>query len=136
MANQGPISWKTGVGLNHVGAYQVSGRPFASGSITSATAYGVIFPTVTRWVQITNNDDAPLKAGFSALGVAGNNYFTVPASSSAGGPGVSPVFELKITQLWLNAPTNVDVVAGLTNIEGKRTATGDGQSWSGSAGVG
>jgi len=28
-------SWNLEAGLNHVGAYQVSGRPFASGSINA-----------------------------------------------------------------------------------------------------
>ena len=41
------ISWKTDVGINHVGAYQVSGRPFATGSIDASAAVKIQFPKVT-----------------------------------------------------------------------------------------
>ena len=51
-------SYQANVGLNHTPAYQVSGQPFASGSIdgTTGTAVRIQFPYVTRWVQITNHD--------------------------------------------------------------------------------
>ena len=51
-------SWQMEVGLNHVPAYQVSGQPFASGSINAiatATATKISFPYVTRWIYVTNN---------------------------------------------------------------------------------
>jgi hypothetical protein len=140
MANQTPISWKTSVGLNHVGAFQVSGRPFASGSVAAPVARPVIFPTVTKWVQVINHGNTPVKVGFSQKGVTntggGTNYFTVPASGSVSGPGSSPVLDVKISQLWISGSTSVDVVAGLTNIDAYKTNTDTGASWSGSAGVG
>ena len=39
MANY-PVSWKMDVGVNHVPAYQVSGRPFASGNIDAQAPSG------------------------------------------------------------------------------------------------
>lgn len=79
-------------GLNHVGAYQVSGKPFATGSITQAlnNAYCVKFPYLTRWIWISNHGtDQVLRVGFSEGGVngadavggnngAGNYYFRIP----------------------------------------------------------
>ncbi len=128
-------SYQANVGLNHTPAYQVSGQPYATSSIDATTAVSVSFPYVSRWFQVTNKSGAPLKVGFSAFGVAGTNYFTVNASSSAG-YGVSDIYELKITELHLLGSDDVDVVAGLTSIPGARTTTSTGTSWSGSAGVG
>ncbi|MAF42908.1 MAG: hypothetical protein CMI54_01890 [Parcubacteria group bacterium] len=137
-------SWKMDVGINHVGAYQVSGKPYAQADVDASSAVTVSFPYVTKWVQVTNKTVTPLKVGFSALGIAGTaqvgpakSYFTVDASSSAGGYGVSEIFEMKVSQLFLLGGDGVDVVAGLTNILPERTLMGAGLlSWSGSVGVG
>ena len=131
--------WAVQPGLNNVGSYQVSGEPWALSGIDAGDATKVAFSYLTRWIQVTNNDGAPLRVGFSEIGVSGSNYFTCPGSSSLG-PGQTPVLELKVQQIWLYSPANpssdVDVVAGLTGIAGVRCATDDGPSWSGSAGVG
>ncbi len=63
------ISWKTDVGINHVGAYQVSGRPFATGSINASTAVKVEFPKVTRWIYVVNHGGAVCRLGFSQAGL-------------------------------------------------------------------
>ena len=47
-------SYRADVGLNHVPAYQVSGRPFATGSVDVTTATKVDFPYLTRWFQSLN----------------------------------------------------------------------------------
>ena len=76
------------VGLQKVGSYQVSGKPFASGSIDASTAVSIAFPSVTRWVQVINNDDKACRVGFSTDGVTehgGVNFFTVAASGSSHG---------------------------------------------------
>ena len=132
-------SWQMEVGLNHVPAYQVSGQPFASGSINAiatATATKISFPYVTRWIYVTNNSTtATCKVGFSELGLAGTNYFTV-------GKGVTSIpvtterFELKVSELWITGSGDVDIVAGLTSVPTSRTTTSAGTSWSGSSGVG
>jgi hypothetical protein len=129
-------------GLMNVGSYQVSGKPFVSGGIDTDSAapapIEVSFPKVTRWVIIKNNDSLPLKVGFSALGLAGTNYFTVHSGS------VSPRLELKLTSVFLTGSTDVDVIAGLTyigpeainNASVSPSATAIGSNWTGSAGVG
>ena len=150
-------------GLNHVGAYEVSGKPFASGSCTapaSGSATGttpptqkISFPNVTRWVKIqvsgAKGDAAAqqLRVGFSAEGLndttrgdvaankddIGGNYFLANSSES-------PVLELKVSELHFmsNGASGItfDVVAGLTSILQSSTSTLSGSSWSGSAGVG
>jgi len=94
-------SWKLAPGVNHVGAYQVSGRPFASASCLAPASGGaggsaitlrVQFPQVTRWFQIIPSGAATvphsLRVGFSKHGVSdppaaggaadglrGGNYF-------------------------------------------------------------
>jgi len=136
MANWNP-SWETHVGINHVGAYQVSGQPFVSGGISPGTAEKVEFPYVTRWVVINNHSTtigADVKVGYSENGVKGTNYFTVLSGTS------SPRLELKVSEIWFadgSAPCNgVEISAGLTSILPVRTSGSTGPSWSGSAGVG
>jgi len=126
------------VGLGNVGSYQVSGKPWASGSLDATRGLKLEFPTVTRWVQV-NNGATALNVGFSASGVGNNtNYLTVPANSTLG-----PV-ELKVTELHLSGGTAdaVSVMAGLTfipvesiNNTGVSTISPNA-NWSGSAGVG
>ena len=135
------VSWKMDVGINAVGAYQVSGRPFASGSINCLTATKVSFPYVTRWIYIQNNDGAnAVKVGFSELGIEGPpavNFFQVGKQLASEEPGTSPVLELKVSEIWLSGSVAVNVVAGLTSILPQRTSMGAGlPSWSGSVGVG
>jgi len=130
------VSWKMDVGINHAPAYQVSGRPFASGGIDATTATKVSFPYVTRWVYIVNRTGEDVKVGFSELGVEGTNYFIVSRKNSDA-RFASARLELKVSELWLSGSALVDVCAGLTSIPTNRTSMGDGlPSWSGSAGVG
>jgi hypothetical protein len=134
-------SWEMEVGLNNVPSYQVSGQPFVTGGIDcSAGPVKITFPSVTRWVMVANNVitlGVDVKVGFSEAGVSGDYYFTVP--NRGGAPGLYPTtgpLELKVSELWITGSTDVDVMAGLTSIPPERTATSDGPSWSGSAGVG
>ncbi len=133
-------SWHMEVGLNHVPAYQVSGVPYASGSIDAKvgdSAVEISFPHVTRWVEIINNDvTASCKVGFSANGIAAKQYFTVGEAPAANQPNNSGRLELKVSKLFLTGSTNIDIVAGLTTIPASRTTTNFGPSWSGSSGVG
>jgi len=133
-------SWEMEVGLNNVPSYQASGQPYASGNINARTGGPILvqFPYVTRWVTICNkDDDNALRVGFSAAGVMGSNYFTVPKlDGSPGQLGHTSPLELKVSQIWLSGSNNVDIVAGLTSIKVDRTKTTAGPSWSGSVGVG
>jgi len=133
------------VGLNNVGSYQVSARPFASGNIAVAHAMKVDFPMVTQYFEVINHGPGTIRVGFSQVGVSGSNYFSVPSASAGAGAGTSGIQRMKVSQLWLycgtagagdGAVSSVDVVAGLTCIDRKKTAGRLGPSWSGSAGVG
>ena len=144
-------------GLNHVGAYQVSGKPYASGSCvapTSGAASGkptsqkIAFSGVTRWVRIgvSGSDTTSLRVAFSREGLADPGTFSEGGPVNFGGnyflarAGDSPVLELKVSELHFmsNGASTVtfDVVAGLTNIQTGSVATLTGSSWSGSLGVG
>jgi hypothetical protein len=128
------------VGLNNVGSYQVSGRPFASGNITVNHAMKVDFPMVSQYFEVINRGSGSVRVGFSQVGVSGSNYFVV-SGSSLRQHGHSGTQRLKVSQIWLYADTpgtagKVDVAAGLTCIDRKKTAGRLGPSWSGSAGVG
>ena len=162
-------------GLNHVGAYQVSGKPFASGSITTAqnTPRCIKFPYLTRWVWISNHGtDQVLRVGFSEGGVkgadaidgnageSGNYFFRIPPKKTSD-PGAqlqgdtttvddvklrtttdqsmmmsSVRLEIKVSEIWIVGSSNVDVVAGLTNIPVTAVANENGRNWTGSVGVG
>ena len=146
MANNFTTSWQMNVGINHTPAYQVSGRPFASGGINAQYAHKIEFPFVTRWVVITNKSVAGgtgVRVGYSEAGVSGSNYFVVPSGSA------SERLEVKVSEIWLYGcaangsvadgsayTTNVDVSAGMTSILPKFASGSGGPSWSGSSGVG
>ena len=137
----GAKGWITGVGVNHVGAYQVSGIPFASASIDATVTNGheISFPFLTRWVQVVNRGTADCRVGFSQNGVvAGSNYFTVAKADNDanGSTGNSVRLELKVASIHLSGSNAIDVVAGLTNIDGVRVSGSTGPNWSGSVGVG
>ncbi len=132
MANHNPAGFPVQVGINNVGSYQVSGRPWATGSVEANTAIEVSFPYVTRWFQIINKAGSPLKVAFSheGLDVAGTGSeafnFTVDASGS-NGYGKSERFEMKVSSIWClrsgatHGRNPFDVVAGLTSIDARRT---------------
>jgi len=131
----GPSAFRYRSGLGHTPAYVVSGKPFAMGGLSGSVT--VLFPAVTRWVRIINQappGDGDLKCAFSANGLTGDNYFTLPDRSSGGsrtGHNIAS-FELKVTEMYFEGSPNFDVVAGLTNISVDEIP----QNWSGSSGVG
>lgn len=132
-------------GLNNVGSYQVSGAPFATGSLTvpasGSTPLKIQFPYVTQWISIVNVNSKHIRVGFSENGVKnGNyNYFLVHEDNHP----TWNMYNLKLTELYLLSDTNqsindVSVVAGLTNIPTARVdnIAPSGSNWSGSIGVG
>ena len=135
---------KYSTGLSNVGSYQASGVPFASGSINPGTTSNqIVFPTVTRWVQVYNaHASADLYVGFSAFGVAGTNHIIVEAGKDSGR------LEVKCTSVFLSGAVgpSASVCAGLTGIpvgrvDGLSGSTHGldtlvGANWSGSSGVG
>jgi hypothetical protein len=126
-------------GLGHVGSYQVSGKPFLSGgidvSVHTTGPLEINFPSVTRWITITNHDttsDGDVKVAFSSTGFSTNNFFTVSRDANDYGDTMTARLELKVTKLYLTgACTNCDVIVGLTGI-----STGSvNNNWAGSQGI-
>jgi len=135
------------VGLNNVGSYQVSGMPFASGSLSAIDGNPkvIYFPYVTSWVQVINHETETreLKVAFSQNGLNGDNHFKLHSQQNTSkGATYGRSMDLKITELWFTGSQDFDVVAGLTNIPVDRvnnlSGAGDivGNNWSGSVGVG
>jgi len=137
-------NFKYTAGLNNAGSYQVSGIPFASGSIDCREPLKIVFPYVTRWVIVRNNsfvDGEDLKVGFSSNGVngiTGNHFFTLhdTTNNSQDRASIMGRLELKVTEIWLSGSRNAEVIAGLTNIPNQRidNISPDGVNWSGSHG--
>jgi len=153
-------SWKLAPGLNHVGAYQVSGRPYLSGACVAPVSGGaglvIHFPYVTKWFQIEPHSGSfqSMRVAFSENGLHGKGTanIRIHASSSFCRP-----IDMKVSELWLmsedSATFTFDLMAGLTNIAVGSTNTANsasaagnwapdgtteagGRNWSGSIGVG
>jgi len=133
-------SFKYTAGLNNVGSYQVSGIPYATGSLsaTSGDALKITFPYVTRWVHIINHGATELTCSFSENGLSGNNHFKLHRTHGSNEGYYSPRLELKVTELWFSGSGNFDVVAGLTGLPVERITniSPSGSNWSGSIGIG
>lgn len=132
-------------GLNNVGSYQVSGMPFATGSLTvpasGSTPLRIEFPYVTQWISVTNTNSKHVRLGFSENGVrnGGYNYVLIHEDNHP----AEHTYYLKLTELYLLSDTgqsvsNFSVIAGLTNIPVERinNISPSGSNWSGSVGVG
>ena len=107
----------------YVPSYQVSGKPYALQVSVLASTGGteVVFPTVTRWIKVTNTTASDIYLGFSANGVDGtvtNNYYTIPAASNED-ETTSGVLELRCKSIFLKSSSGtktISVIAGLTDI--------------------
>jgi len=141
-------NYKTG--LHHVGVYQVSGAPFATGSVEASVATRVQFPRITKWVTVANHGTASVKVGFSENGMGGpdphkpgpsyhpdNYYLRIPPHGS--GSSCMQTFEVKCTAVWLSGSHSVDVMAGLTGLTvdliNNPSVSPSGSNWSGSIGA-
>jgi len=132
-------------GLGNVGSYQVSGIPYATGSLCPhgiITGIPINFPYVTRWVEVMNHDPAnPLFVGFSSNGINqanANNYFIELPPTQVGFPVVSTgKMDLKLSQIWISGSgiNTCGVFAGLTNLPVARI-NNVAINWTGSVGVG
>jgi hypothetical protein len=127
---------------NHRSAneYMMSGLPFVTSSVSATevpvktgTPLQVKFPSLTRWVAITNTGGEPLRVGFTANGVkshgadggsynvtgSGGRYFVVPENGS-GTPGGTVRLELKCMSVFFLSDTatatGFSLAAGLTGI--------------------
>ena len=128
------------VGLNHVGAYQVSGAPYLSGSNMpgdTTTSLRFQFPTVAKDITVKSNFGQPIRVhfapyqpgdhGYTGGAVTNNNFVTIPANGSE-------TFEFKCKEIFVSSThasagsTNddVQVFAELTNIPAERMFSLDG----------
>ena len=103
-------------GLGHVGSYQVSGKPYLSGGIDVGAAAGdlvtIEFPSVTRWVIVTNHDTTnDVNVAFSENGFSTNNFFTVSSDTNDRANMMTQRMELKVTKLFLSG-TSTRIVTG------------------------
>ena len=128
-------------GLNNVGSYQVSGIPYATGSLDAESGMEIVFPYVTQWITFINYDTGSTKhlyVGFSELGIANtSNYFRVgPQNGNERTQNLT--INVKVSRVFISGSSNCDVVAGLTNLPIARVDNigVSGSNWSGSAGVG
>lgn len=138
MSNQGYQGPKAA--LNHVGSYQVSGVPYASGSIVIPQTSNTIlleFPAITKEIVISNNGANPIRVGFSHFGTLGshgnNNWFTVAVNGSL-------TMGVKVDRIFMagvGGASAADVFAAMTHIDTDYMAKNGGANhWSGSVGVG
>ena len=137
MSNWSDPSWKTRVGINHVPAFQTSGRPFASGGIDASIEKQVVnFPYVTRWIQVINDGSGSVKVGFgpNAFLPDNKNYFIVHSGST------SERLEVKVSRIYVEggdqteyipSESPISVVAGLTSIDASQVnpPTGSKNQW-------
>ena len=96
------------------GEYIISGIPFVSGSTSGqddGEIYELNFPTVTQWFQIQNPSGGAMKLGFSAAGIADQQYYTIPAAT------VSDIFRIRTKSIFIDSHgSGYSVIAGLTDI--------------------
>lgn len=125
-------------GVNNVGAYQVSGVPYLSGSTLLTSNFGTNdaevrfqFPTVSRAITVINTGNAEIKAHFNSLGdgnVSGGLHFvSLPAARD------SFTFNVKAKEVFVSLVTagtdgECQVIAELTSIPTRDfpTLTGSG----------
>lgn len=130
---------KNRVGIGHVPSYQISGIPYVTGTLavenSSGNATVVNFQNVTKFVTVKNevpsaDASAPLRFGFSELGVNGSNYVILDNGESYTG-------DLRCSRVYLlgetSSPTSASVIAGLTGIDAEQNLA---HNWTGSLGVG
>ena len=121
-------------GLGNAASFQVSGKPYVKAAIDASTNPEIQFPSVTSWILVNNAGAGDCKVGFSANGVAGSSYITIPSGS------LSPRMDLKVTAVHLGGTaTNVEIMAGLTYITkdqiNNASVSPSGSNWSGSLGA-
>lgn len=130
MSYNNPPSGAYTPGINHVGAYQVSGRPFVktvTAPALSATAGNVLkveFPYVTSWISFENASTHHVRFGFSAEGVRDNGSGNYSILHEDNHPSPAGPFHVKCKEIYImcddsQTPT-IHVFAGLTNIPASR----------------
>jgi len=112
--------YETGIG--HVGAYQVSGIPFITGSDLGASPsnINIQFPSITKSITINVTGSDAVELAFASPvdpTVRSNKHTFVIAS------GDSLTYDVKCKEVWLianNGNTGFQLLAELTNISPNR----------------
>ena len=141
-------TFKYTAGLNNVGSYQVSGKPYmstfscpASGALN--TAERIQFPYVTKEITITNainTAHGSIRVAMSAEGLEDNSEHFLIGTIKDGNSSVT--LNVKCTELYImsdNSHTGpTSVFASLTSLPVERVTniSPSGSNWSGSIGVG
>lgn len=126
------------VGLNHVGAYQVSGIPFVTGSTDTLTNADedvrFQFPRVTKSITIKNTSNTAVRVHFApwnagAFGYVegastNNNYFVLDKEHDL-------KIDVKCKEIFISSTTpnqtlEIQLCAELTNIPASRMFSLDG----------
>jgi hypothetical protein len=123
------------VGLSHVGAYQVSGIPYITGSTLPSVSDSSLrfeFPTVTKSLIVRTNDTvdvrvhfAPYTASFGYTDGAATdgNYIVLSGSGQV-------ELDVKCKEVFISSPSatteTVEIYAELTNIPASRMFDLDG----------
>jgi len=126
------------VGLNHVGAYQVSGVPFISGSALPTTPDDSLrfeFPSVTKKIIFCSKFLHPMRIHFAPWntglfgyvgGAEPDNYLELDA-------GHSIELDVKCREVFIScgthagtSGTDIEIYAELTNIPASRMFSLDG----------
>lgn len=127
------------VGLNHVGAYQVSGVPFITGStatlVNTHDDLRFQFPSVTKSITFKNNDNShPVNVHFAPWS-PGDYDYTHGASTNSNyievDPGHNVTLQVKCREVFISSTTNsqtldFEIIAELTNIPADRMFSLDG----------
>lgn len=124
------------VGLNHVGAYQVAGRPWISGSLLPINPDESLmfeFQNVTKRVLVRTNDSAIVRIHFAPYtasfgydnGASVNDNYILLS-----GPGEVDL-DVKCKEIFISSPDatgaeSVEIYAELTNIPRERMFSLDG----------
>jgi hypothetical protein len=147
-----PSNFKYRAGLSSVGAYQVSGVPYMSGSHatipgTNSDAYQVSFPYITQWVIVENMGSNALRVGFSNLGARGKtatapvqSYFVLAGTIDDESVLSRIRLDVRVKDIHLSCDhatntTTAQITAGLTLVPTEEL-TGTYNNWTGSSGVG
>tara|TARA_R100001510_G_C7589430_1_gene159647 strand:+ start:373 stop:738 length:366 start_codon:yes stop_codon:yes gene_type:complete len=98
-------------GLYHMGAYQVSGRPFGATGSLDADADTINFPYVTKQIVVLNRDGTDSIYAYFHTGSADSNKFLISA-------GEQQTFDVKCKMIILSSSADPDytLYASLTAI--------------------
>jgi len=126
------------VGLNHVGAYQVSGTPFITGSSLPGTidnSVRIEFPKVTKKIIFKSNFNHPMRVHFAPwnTGEFGYTGGAEPDNYIELDQGHTIDIDVKCKEVFLSCGTNsgtsgidFEIYAELTNIPASRMFSLDG----------